>query len=341
MSTRKLCVGTGLLALDIILNGNPKTLPKLSTGGSCGNVLTVLSYLGWESYPIARLKKNQAATEIELDLKHWNVKTELITKTDDGSTPVIIHRILKDKSGKPKHRFEFRDPESGKWLPAYKPVLSKDVPSILEKKTINATCFYFDRINRASIEFAKSYKEKGALVFFEPSSVGASISLFNECLAISDIIKFSNERIKNYRELFPKQQVALEIETCGKDGLNFRLDTGKKNSKWEKVPAYSLDSVSDSAGAGDWCSAGIISSLISHGKGKLTQETVRHALSYGQALGSINCYFDGARGAMYALDADTLLKLADKTVKTKRTALPEEPISNKHEGKKVKLSQLF
>jgi fructokinase len=189
VNNRNLCIGTGLVALDIILNGNPKTLSRLYTGGSCGNVLTILSFLGWETLPIARLANNRATEELENDLKRWRVRTQLITKTADGSTPIIIHRILKDKLGKPKHRFEFRDPDTGKWLPQYKPVLNKDVPSILENKR-QPRFFYFDRINRASIELAKNFKSAGAIIFFEPSSIGSKMSLFEECLEVTDIIKF-------------------------------------------------------------------------------------------------------------------------------------------------------
>src|SRR5687768_16063076 len=112
VSSKEICIGTGLIALDVILNGKPETPPKFYAGGSCGNVLSVLSYLGWSSYPIARLAKNDATKEIEKDFKKWEVKTNLISKTKEGSTPIIIHRILKDKKGNPKHRFEFKDPET-------------------------------------------------------------------------------------------------------------------------------------------------------------------------------------------------------------------------------------
>ena len=46
--------GLGLVALDVILD--PCAVqPLLYSGGTCGNVLTILSYLGWEARPIARL----------------------------------------------------------------------------------------------------------------------------------------------------------------------------------------------------------------------------------------------------------------------------------------------
>jgi len=305
------CVGTGLLALDVILNGRPETPPKFQAGGSCGNVLTILSYLGCRSFPIARLADNRASTELLSDLKMWDVSTDLIVSKKEGSTPIIIHRIFKGKDGKSKHKFEFKDPSTGIWLPQYKPVIAKDVDEIT-KKHPNANVFYFDRVNRASIELAKYNKSNGALVVFEPSSI-KDIKLFKQALEVSHILKFSKDRINNYQELFPDQQTILEIETLGKDGLQYRFSKTRKAKKWKRVVSYKLDDdfIKDSAGAGDWCTSGIIYLLGTNGfksfSNMLTSD-IENALLYGQALGAINCCFDGARGIMYKKDRNDLDK---------------------------------
>lgn len=341
VNTRNLCVGTGLLALDVLMNGSPKTLPRLHTGGSCGNVLTILSYLGWETYPIARLANNNATLELEADLKKWKVKTDLITRTTDGSTPIIIHRILKDKEGKPKHRFEFRDPDTKEWLPRYKPVLSKDVPAIVEKRDITPNFFYFDRINRASIDLAKHFKAKGTIIYFEPSSIGNKLSLFEECLDVSHIVKFSNERISNYSDLFPEQKVCLEIETLGKDGLRFRYGKLKNSAKWHTLSPYTVNELNDSAGAGDWCSAGLIFKLGNTQFSKLTLSNIKEALSFGQAIAAVNCSFDGARGAMYSLESKQLKKVVSKIIIGNPLDVSSLKKNQLNEGKKIKFSQLF
>ena len=127
------------------------------------------------------------------DLENFGVNNSLISLKDDGSTPIMIHRVLKDKEGNPKHRFEFRDPETGCYLPSYKPVLSACVDAIFENKPA-ASVFYLDRVNRASIEMAKKSKEQNSFVFFEPSSYKDD-KIHKECLSYSDIVKFSNDRI--------------------------------------------------------------------------------------------------------------------------------------------------
>lgn len=310
-NTNPVCIGSGLLALDVILNGSPATPPKFNAGGSCGNVLTILSFLDWNAFPIARLADNKASQELLNDLNDWNVNTGLISSKKDGSTPIIIHRILNDRDGKPKHKFEFRDPFSGAWLPRYKPVLARDVEEITRKQPF-AHAFYFDRANRASIELAKYNKKKGAVVIYEPSSI-KDLKFFKEALEVSHILKFSNERIKNYQEIFPNQQTILEIETLGKKGLRYRFDKSLKAKEWKTIVSYKLDEalIKDSAGAGDWCTAGIISQLSSIGADafiNMESSAIEHALQYGQALGAINCCFDGARGIMYNINRTTLDK---------------------------------
>ena len=58
-SPRPVCAGTGLVALDIVFNGDSTVPPRMWAGGSCGNVLTILSYLGWQAVPLARLAKTK------------------------------------------------------------------------------------------------------------------------------------------------------------------------------------------------------------------------------------------------------------------------------------------
>jgi fructokinase len=342
----KICIGTGLIALDVILNGKPETPPKLHAGGSCGNVLSILAYLGWSSYPIARLAKNIATKEIVCDFKKWEVNTSLITKTDDGSTPIIIHRILKDKFGIPKHKFEFKDPETKTWLPQYKPVLNKEINSIFEKQP-KANVFYFDRISRGAIELAKANKANGAIIFFEPSSIGDNNSIFNECLHISDVVKFSSDRIPDYANMYSSQQVPLEIETKGKEGLRFRYSRTKQSKVWHTIKAFKINEVHDAAGAGDWCSSGIIDKLCRKGMESFKTSDladIKSAITYGQLLGALNCSFDGARGIMYSVEKSALDQVIKKTLYDDSydlTKIQFKNTSSRLNRKPIQISKLY
>jgi|TARA_R110000851_G_scaffold310283_2_gene470035 fructokinase len=304
----KTCAGTGLIALDVLIKGKSDHNPKIFAGGSCGNVLSILSYLNLNSYPIARLGNNDATDLVFEDLEKWGVNLDFIEKEEKGSTPIIIHRILESPLNEPKHRFEFRNPNNGKWLPSFRPVLAKKVDAI-QNSLPKIDVFYFDRVSRSSIELAKYAKMQGALIFFEPSS-NRDKKQFEECLKITDIIKFSDQRIKSYKEEYPNIQTVLEIETSGKDGLNYRF----KSNKWKKLDSFSIENAVDTAGAGDWCSAGIIEQLSSEKVNNLkdfNEEIIIESLKYGQVLGAINCLYDGARGLMYQVDKLTLDKMVD------------------------------
>jgi len=334
MKTKAICIGAGLVALDVVMNGNAKIPLKLFAGGSCGNVLTILSFYNWESCPIARLKNNDASKELLSDMIKWKVNTTLISQTTDGSTPIIIQRIKKDKKGNPIHNFQFKNPDTGDWLPSYKPVLVSEIESIINKSP-KPLVFYFDRVNRSSINLAKYYKDKGAIIFFEPSAMKER-KQFEECLNIADIIKFSNERIKNYSSIYPNQRVPLEIETMGKDGLRYRFDHQLKSTKWTTISSYNISYVVDAAGSGDWFSAGVISKLAKSGsKGfqNHKEDSIKKALKYGQALGALNCFFDGARGLMYSLDKNQIERLVKKI---QRSKTPITFINKKEEIKPIR-----
>jgi sugar/nucleoside kinase (ribokinase family) len=335
-------IGTGLVALDIIIDDINNSPEQLLSGGSCGNVSSIMSYLGFESYVISRLKNNLATKAVIKDLKKWNVKTKLVTVTSDGSTPIIIQRNKRNKLGEPIHKFEFKDPIDGAWLPNYKPVLSADVPEIV-KKTSEPVIYYFDRINRGSIDFAKYYKSKGALIYFEPSSIG-EMRLFEECLKVADIIKFSVDRISNYSELFPVQRVPLEIQTQGDKGINYRFSHTLKEKKWVNLKSFSISCLVDASGAGDWMSAGLLTKVGKQGlKGfsNIDQKKVVEALKFGQALGSLNCFYTGARGLMYQCTKNQVENLVKQLQKTKGTYSLTTKTGNKKRQTNLDIGKLY
>lgn len=345
---KSVCYGTGLVALDVILNGSPDSPAFLTAGGSCGNVLTILSFLGIETNPIARLANDKAAKELVKDLTSWNVNAELVSKSKDGSTPVIIHRILKDKNGKPKHKFEFKDPDSKAWLPQYKPVLSSFITNLeLPKK---ADVFYFDRASRGTIDLAEKCKKDGALIFFEPPSI-SDVRLFTQAMEVSDVIKFSSDRIPNFSKLFRSARTALEIRTLGVNGLEFRTSKARDSSKWKRIEPIPLnqDLVVDTAGAGDWCSAGIIKTLLSYRKNSVSNFTTTQiitALQVGQSYSAVNICFVGARGAMYQLNLAQFIKLSEDVSNhefetLQKSMMKQEPISNLKVHKHLKISSLY
>ncbi len=137
---------------------------------------------------------------------------------------------------------------------------------------------------------------------FEPSGSGDK-RLFREALKHAHILKYSNERMNELTGLLAADGPLLEIETLGCEGLRYRTKRGtRKADKWQSAPAYHVSDVKDAAGAGDWCTAGIIHLLGRKGRAGLescNDGMIRKAIQFGQALAAWNCRHDGARGGMY------------------------------------------
>ena len=205
-------VGTGLLALDVVVNLDSGEQPRSYAGGTCGNVLTVLSYLGWHTAPISRLAPGPAAERLLADLADWKVATEFVSVEDGGSTPVIIERIARRPGGEPYHTFSWRCPGCGAHLPGYRPILATTAQA-LDGKSPPSQVFFFDRVSRGTLHLAQAGAERGAVVVFEPSGVGDP-GLFREAWALAHVVKHV---LKLGRLLFRQLDIAVLARTEGRD----------------------------------------------------------------------------------------------------------------------------
>lgn len=318
------CTGTGLIVLDLVY-GLENTVPQRFAGGSCTNVLTILSYLGWSSYPIGRIADDETSKLIKKDLSEWGVSTDYLHANPNGVSPVIIQKNYKNSSGLSKHTFEFQESgEKTRFLP-YKALLKRSIEEIYHNLP-TSNIFYFDRLNPASLELAKRHSENGAIVIFEPSSLGDQ-NMFQKALEVSHIIKFSSDRIKRYTEVFSEPQGLIEIQTEGNNGLIYRSKLLRQKN-WTRLNAKEVpfDLIKDTSGAGDWCTAGIIDRLGRKSTSEflqLNRQTLEEALNYGQSLSAISCFFLGARGAMYALDSQRVIFAANKSSNQPEIAFQE------------------
>jgi len=298
-STKGVVVGTGLIALDVVIAEGSKSDPLLCAGGTCGNVLTALAYLGWDAYPIARLRDDAASKRIREDLNSWGVKLDFISQSDTGSTPVVVQHIHGPDSGK-THSFSRKCPACGAWLPWYKAVRANAVPE-LTPRLPKTDVFYFDRTSRGAVDLAKSARTAGALVFFEPSAESDPNHL-KEALETSHIVKVASDRLRSNEALLSAKSPMLVIQTLGSRGLRYSHSVNSGRRVWKAMPPFEIDTVRDSSGAGDWCSAGIISSLGKlgpEGLARVQPDDMLTALEVGQAMAAWICQYDGARGGMY------------------------------------------
>lgn len=298
-------IGTGLVALDVVINGHNINEPYYMTGGSCGNVLIILSYLGWNSVPIGRLKKGNFSDFIIKDMKKWNVNTKYIHFDDKATTPIIIEKVVINNSDS-THKFSFYCPECNSILPRYRPSTIKQIDSDIMDIPKSYVC-YIDRVSSGALRLAKACKDRGTIIFFEPTKIKDEKN-FHEILKITDILKYSDDISVIDRNVIDKCNVPLIIETRGSAGLIYLLRNKMvQKAKWEEMKAFQVTKILDSAGSGDWCSAGLIHFLRNKkifSIDQLDKNTLKDALALGQALAGLNCIFFGARGSMYFLSKE-------------------------------------
>jgi len=319
----------------VVIDSERTEVVNLWAGGTCGNVLTILSYLGWKSVPIGRLKQDFAGRTVAEDLKKWHVKLDLLDLEPQASTPIVIEELSRNRSGQRRHRYLLTCPGCGAYLPSFRPVPAKSLQLLLPQLE-PASVFFFDRVSRGAVDLAKAFAEIGALVVFEPSA-GGDPKLFREALQICHVLKYSDQRARGFSELLCHGEPLLQIETLGEDGLRYRCQSPRANSKgWRKLGGFEIDNIKDTAGSGDWCTAGLLSCVGRVGQSgvaDLSVKQIEFALTYGQALAALNCRFEGARGAMYRMQRETVeievRKMLEGRKKIAKVGLPRRTRSRR------------
>lgn len=294
--------GIGLVALDVVIDDVSHEHLGDWAGGSSGNVMAILSFLGWDASPIARLDDGETSKLIANDLRRWKVNERWLTLEPTAPAAVYIERLRHDKHGAIYHRFERYCPECGSRLPGYRAVTRTAIETVLEG-IASCDVLYIDRPSPGAVMAADYVKDLDVLVMFEPSARGDQRQLAR-LSELADIVKYSAERLAGEdRELIAEAKPPVEIETLGADGLRYRTA-----SKWYKLGSPETPA-RDTAGAGDWTTAGLLHNLRGAKKRPaLTAEALRGPLAEAQAFGALSCRYPGARGVMERLSKARLLE---------------------------------
>lgn len=294
-------VGCGLITLDLVVGHDART-KYVGAGGTCGNVLSILGYLGIPSAAVARLGSDSAGETVVTHLKIAGVNTDLVSLLDGVSTP----RVAEILNGNGKHHFLFKCPQCGARLPRFRPPDDETLHSLADTAS-GASVFFFDRASKSIVAAAKRFKAAGALIYFEPG-VASNTRWVREAVQAADIVKYSRHRIHSDPEEWLPASVFTDsviIETNGASGLRYWID-GMCYSK----EAVTASEIIDTAGAGDWCSAGIIRQLLgAEHNVRLSDAVVSTAIQKGQQLAADSVSYVGALGFMNLSSRAELLDL--------------------------------
>ena len=334
----KTCMGTGNFSFDIITqqeypsgfvvgkrNKSEERILKMEIGNTCGNVMTMLPYLGVKTFPVAKFDMSPQGYQMKRDMKAYGADVRFVSNTLSGGTTILrcVHKL--DIDGKP--RMGHKGSTAGKpWngpsaRPSRKYLSSKggEVETLVESMDFTPDVFFFDIAQAGHRILAERLREKGTLVYFECDSDGhkiedeksrkAAYRAFLRCVEASDVVKMSGEHIQDlgFADAYPDK---LFIQTLSAEGLRFKLGRGK----WIKLDPIVNPDYKDYEGAGDWTSSTLIAALCSRNLLKvkdMTEETVKEVLNMAQTMASYSVGFYGSKGLIHT---DENFKMQDNTL---------------------------
>lgn len=297
----------GYVTLDVIVRDIEEGDYWHAAGGTCGNVSVFASALGADVSVLARVGEDQRGLRLLGSLVTAGVDTTRIKRIATLRTPGIVELV--NGGGDGKHRFAFRCPVCGSRLPQAA-VVSKRQAEVEAKYVDEFAVFFFDRATSSTVHLAEVARQAGLLIVFEPNSTPKT-ALAERAASLSDIVKVS-QRSENRRETWRLTKGASTqffVETLGGQGARVRTRSGEGWGSSQELPPTRQSCIRDTAGAGDWLTAGLIMSLIQQGD-TLDEDTIREAIRYGQRLSAISLAFDGPGGALTALGAHVIESIA-------------------------------
>ena len=252
-------------------------------GGTCGNVMCLLSNFGLETFPQACFDDSPEGLKMTAELQRYDCDTRFVTNTPDGGTTLLRVTHKRNPDGSPKIGVRAGSP-GGSRFPKRKFLRARDqAPAFVDALTAQfiPDFYFFDAPAAGHRYIARALRALGTTVYFEPDTVATNADL--ECVALSDIIKFSDENVPDtaFADGYGDK---LFIQTLGKDGLRYKLCDGA----WKALPGIPNDNVVDTEGAGDWTTAAIIYGIVQSGKPftELTEEDLVHILTEAQRFAS-------------------------------------------------------
>ena len=291
------CLGAGTFPLDNLLmkhaDGSVETIYQ-HVGGTAGNVMSILAWMGWQTLPAARLDDSEVGLQLKADLESYGCDTRFLTNTADGGTTIldIIHKTSRD--GKPKTAYMAHSPRGGRFV-NHRFWTLKQAQALFDSLDQMPDIFFFDRCAPGNILLAELLHERGVLVYYEPNEpVDRN---FLRAVAASDIVKFSNERHPDvsFTEGYTDK---LFIQTMNQEGLRYRLRGGE----WKQLTPVSNPNAIDGEGAGDWTSSTLIDALGKRGLPRIADiqaSVLEECLMEAQKIASESVTYIGAKGLIH------------------------------------------
>lgn len=256
---------------------------SVSSGGTATNVARALQGLGWKTQLIGTIGADPAGEFLKSELEGEGVGVVHLRQDEEWTTPVVLQ--IEHRGD---HVWRFRCPICATAFAKHRPTPNEKARSlVLELPPPDV--FFFDRPSLFTLAIAESWAGQGTFVVFEPAGLGRP-QLFDRAINAAQLVKFSSERSSSFIDRLADSSATL-VETRGSEGAQVRF---AKEALWTHFPPEAVPSKVDSAGAGDWTTAGLLDSLFSAQSTEgLSTEGVSRAVAKGQSLGAMACSWEG------------------------------------------------
>ena len=308
---KKTCLLSGNFALDTIVtrdypngfvvgkaNKFTETVVTECVGNTCGNVATILPYLGVQTFPIGHFDLSEQGLQIKHDLQRYGADVRFVENSENGGTTLLRCTHKRDKMTG-EHTTSFRATSPGSRFPKRRFIRVRDeAPVFVEKLDFVPDIFFFDAAEAGLRYLASELRQRGTLVYFEPES-DADKKKFQKAVEVSDIVKFSHEKVTDL-SFVNHYTDKLFIRTMGAEGLEFNL----LGQGWVKVAAVPNDNVVDWEGAGDWTTSQFIACLCERdilSVAQMTIDSVKECLQIACKTASRSVSYLGSKGMIDAI----------------------------------------
>lgn len=301
---RKTIIGSGVYNLDAILVREYPAWPAMrpfvdrpmieEVGGTCGNVMSILAHLGWESFPEASLDDSPEGMKVTENLRRYSCDCRYVSNTPSGGTTILRCLHKKDADGNHAMAFRAGSPGGSRFPKRHFLRVRDEAPAFVEALEKAPAVYFFDDPAPGHRYIARALREKGTLVYFEPSRGLTPATL--AAASLSDIVKVSDEA---WPDVEAFRNVPLLVQTLGGNGVRFSLRGGD----WVNLPPMPCEKVVDTEGAGDWTTSVLLDELFKggfSGMDGLTEEDVTRALGAAQEAASRSIGYMTPKGIINA-----------------------------------------
>ena len=154
-SAQPTIVGIGLVALDVIVDRGEIT-PALHAGGTCANVLAILSYLAGER---SQSQGSETIRRPTLSARTCELgeSTAWASLKPSARTPIIVEKLRADRNGIPFHTFSFFCPACGARFPGFQPVTGQAAAPLVTGVS-GPDVFFVDRVSKSAVALAEAFR---------------------------------------------------------------------------------------------------------------------------------------------------------------------------------------